>query len=107
MSENFVGKRLKYLRELQNLSQEEVAMKANITRAYLGQIERGEKNPTVTMVSKICNALEITLEDFFSKDTDLDFYTKKIIRLLNDVNVSDKEYICTIVESIIKYKNNK
>lgn len=36
MSENFVGKRLKYLRELQNLSQEEVAMKANITRAYLG-----------------------------------------------------------------------
>lgn len=64
MSENFVGKRLKYLRELQNLSQEEVAMKANITRAYLGQIERGEKNPTVTMVSKICNALEITLEDF-------------------------------------------
>lgn len=65
MSENFVGKRLKYLRELQNLSQEEVAMKANITRAYLGQIERGEKNPTVTMVSKICNALEITLEDFF------------------------------------------
>ncbi|MGN9135192.1 helix-turn-helix domain-containing protein [Clostridium sp. HCP1S3_B4] len=107
MSDNLVGKRIKYLRELNNLSQEEFAMKSGITRAYLGQIERGEKNPTITIVSKICNALGITLEDFFSSDDNKDIYTKKIINLVNNMSSNEKEWIYTIIESTLKFKEEK
>lgn len=107
MSDNVVGKRVKYLRELNNLSQEEFAMKANITRAYLGQIERGEKNPTITIVSRICNALGLTLEDFFSSDDYKDIYTKKIINLINNMSSDEKEWIYTIIITTLKFKNKE
>ena len=42
-------------------------MAAEITTAYLGQIERNEKNPTVAVVEKICGALGIGLAEFFSE----------------------------------------
>lgn len=48
------------------LSQEDVALKAGITPAYLGQVERGLKNPTVLIVERICTALNISLAAFFS-----------------------------------------
>lgn len=38
-----MGRRLRELREQAQLSQEQTALATNITPAYLGQIERGEK----------------------------------------------------------------
>lgn len=68
MDKNFsIGNRVRKLRNERNLSQEQLALTAEITTAYLGQIERNEKNPTVAVVGKICMALEIELSDFSQK----------------------------------------
>jgi len=42
------------------LSQEELADRANIHRTYIGGIERGERNPTLTMIQRIAVALGVT-----------------------------------------------
>ena len=42
------------------LSQEELADRANIHRTYIGGIERGERNPTLTMIQRIATALGVT-----------------------------------------------
>lgn len=53
------GNRIRTIRKEKNLSQEELAALANIDRSYMGHIERGEKNVTLTKIYQIANALEI------------------------------------------------
>ena len=61
------GKRLKELRTQRGISQEDLALSAEITTSYLGMIERGEKNPTVKVIEKLCVALGISLGAFFAE----------------------------------------
>jgi transcriptional regulator with XRE-family HTH domain len=39
------------------LSQEELALLANIDRSYVGGVERGERNLTFTVLCRLCEAL--------------------------------------------------
>lgn len=64
------GKRLRTLRSEKKMSQEELAFKAGISPAHLGQIERAEKKPTLETIGKLAEALEISLPELFSFDVD-------------------------------------
>jgi len=55
----YMGKRLREIRERRNLLQEEVANRAKISITYYAAIERGEKNPTFTILVNIGNALNL------------------------------------------------
>jgi transcriptional regulator with XRE-family HTH domain len=57
------GKRVKEERSKQNLSQEEFAEMAGVHRTYIGMIERGEKNITLSNIQKIAKALNINVSD--------------------------------------------
>ena len=63
------GKRLKELRTQRGISQEDLALSAEITTSYLGMIERGEKNPTVKVIERLCVALGVSLAEFFTENT--------------------------------------
>ena len=60
-----LGQRVHQLRTERKLSQEQLALRSNITPTYLGLIERNVKNPTVKVVEQLCNAMNISLADFF------------------------------------------
>ena len=60
-----IGERIRQLRNRLGWSQEELAHRANINRTYIGELERGEKNTTISSLSKVASALEITLEELF------------------------------------------
>jgi len=59
------GKRVREERERQNLSQEQLAVKAGVHRTYIGMIERAEKNITLTNMEKISKALNVSLGQLF------------------------------------------
>ena len=46
-----------------SLSQEELAEKAKLHRTYIGMIERGEKNLTLTNIEKIANSLNCSIAE--------------------------------------------
>lgn len=109
MADNYsIGKRVKELRTNYGLSQEKLALQAEITTAYLGQIERGEKNPTVVTVGKICNALGVSLSDFFSSQvisvSEDDVTLKQILFELKDCTVNEKQEILQIIQHALKLK---
>ena len=52
-----VGARIRKLRKAKGWSQEKLALEANLHRAYIGQIERGEKNIGLINLQKISKAL--------------------------------------------------
>lgn len=62
------GKRVRQLRLEQGLSQEALAFKAEIDRTYMTSVENGKRNVSVQNIEKIINALEITIQEFFSTD---------------------------------------
>lgn len=53
------GQKIRELRQSNDLSQEALADKANIHRTYIGGIERGERNPTLTTIHRLANALSV------------------------------------------------
>ncbi|MBF0571178.1 MAG: helix-turn-helix transcriptional regulator [Candidatus Omnitrophica bacterium] len=56
-----VGKRIRLFREKKHFTQEALAFKADLHRAYIGQIERGEKNLGLINLQKISKALNIKM----------------------------------------------
>ena len=60
-----VGFNIRRIREERGLSQEELAALAGLHRAYVGQIERGEKNIGLKNLEKIAHALEVNIENLF------------------------------------------
>lgn len=57
------GSHVRVLRQSQNLSQEELAEKANMHRTYIGMIERGERNPALLNLIRLAQALDVSLPD--------------------------------------------
>ena len=53
------GAAIRSIREEQNMSQEQLALNAEMDRSYVGGIERGERNPSLTNVFKIADALGV------------------------------------------------
>jgi transcriptional regulator with XRE-family HTH domain len=62
------GNRVRELRKLKNLSQEELAFRADVHRTYIGMIERAEKNITLLNIEKIANALEVSINNLFHEN---------------------------------------
>lgn len=60
-----VSERIKFYREQKNLTVNKLANLSGISQSFLRDIERGTKKPTVETVSLLCEALDITLSDFF------------------------------------------
>lgn len=64
-----IGLRIKELRTDRNLTQEEVAWKAEVDRTFMNHVENGKRNVSVDTLTKIiCNGLETSFKDFFSAD---------------------------------------
>lgn len=59
------GERVKDVRSSMNISQEQLAVMANISRTHMGRIERGDKSPTIETVGKIAKALNCPPSIFF------------------------------------------
>ena len=61
-----VGERIKYFRVRKGITVNKLANIAGISQSYLRDIELGKKQPTVEYLSYICDALGVSLENFFS-----------------------------------------
>ncbi len=64
---NIFGENVRRRRRLLNISQEELAYRADLHRTYIGMIERAEKNITLLNMQKIANALEVKIEDLLKE----------------------------------------
>lgn len=59
------GDRVRELRKEKDISQEELAYRANLHRTYIGMIERAEKNLTLLNIERIAIALEVNISELF------------------------------------------
>lgn len=60
------GRRVRDLRKLKGISQEELACRAELHRTYIGMIERAEKNISLRNIQKISKALEVSMHELLN-----------------------------------------
>ncbi len=61
-----IGARIRDLRAERNLTLEALAHQADVSRAMLSRIERGESSPTAQLLNKVCGGLGVTLSTLFA-----------------------------------------
>jgi len=72
VSENHVlrvlAERIVSLRQAKGWSQEQLAERASMQRSYLGDLERGLRNPSVRRLVKVANALGVPIASLLSDE---------------------------------------
>jgi len=58
-----LGKRVRHLRVRRGWSQEILAEKADLDPTYVGDIERGQRNPSYLILAKLAKALNLSLPE--------------------------------------------
>lgn len=58
-----LGRGVRARRKARGLTQEELAYRADTTASVLGLIERGQDNFTIDTLSRILNALDVSIDD--------------------------------------------
>lgn len=60
------GKAIRQRRRSLDLSQEQLAERAELHRTYISSIERGERNPSLENIEKLAKALDISISALFA-----------------------------------------
>lgn len=65
-----LGARLRQLRHARRLTQEQLAERAGLSYKFVGEVERGLGNPTLTTLAALSEALGVGLVDLLALETD-------------------------------------
>ena len=57
------GERIRQLRNQSNLSQEQLSFKTGFHRTYIGMIERGERNISLTNIAVFAKVFHLTIDE--------------------------------------------
>lgn len=98
-----VGDRIRHFRELKGYSVNKLANLCGISQSYLREVELNNKNPTVEMLSIICEPLELSLVEFFSEDTELDavFMDSPLIRSIYKLSPEQRDKLSIFINSLL------
>ena len=72
-----IGNKLKNLRNLCGLTQEELADRCDLTKGYISQLENDLTSPSISTLTDILSALGSNLKNFFSDEDDDEIVFKK------------------------------
>ena len=64
-----VGKRLKSIRLIRNISQRELAKRAGVTNSTISMIEKNSVSPSISSLKKVLNGIPISLVEFFTEES--------------------------------------
>lgn len=74
------GQKVKEYREHKGLTQEEMAKTLEITRPTYNAIETDKRSITITELQRLCNKLDLTLEQFLFSSSTTEPYEGKMVR---------------------------
>ena len=66
-----LGNRIRHYRKKRDWTQEMLALSSGINVSFLGDIERGNKKPSIESLEKLLEALDVTFQEFFAFEADL------------------------------------
>lgn len=96
-----VGARIKQLRIAKNYSVNKLANLAGISQSYLRDVELGNKNPTIETLSFLCDALDISLHDFFADETSSNFIDDPLLKQIYRLSPKQKDALHIFLNTML------
>ena len=91
-----VSKRLISLREKCGLTQNGLAERAGVSQTHLRRVELGQADITVGHLQLLCDAMGISIQEFFSEETNAD----EISAAFSKLSPKQKTLLVTFLESL-------
>ncbi len=91
-----IGKKIKILRQEKNLTQDELALRCELSKSFISQLERDLTSPSISTLMDILESLGVTMKEFFSDEDE-----EKIVFKVSDYFEADDPDMGYTVEWII------
>jgi transcriptional regulator with XRE-family HTH domain len=86
-----VGERITYFREQRGITTNKLANMAGLSQSFIRDVELSNKSITIDNLAIVCDALKITLKDFFDEPPEnADALNKELTALLNRLSSEQK-----------------
>jgi len=88
-----LGRRIRSLRESKGWTQQELGTQADVNYKFVGEIERGQQNPSLNVLVKIASALEVDLPDLLrfeheaSDRKEIESQIEKVLKTMPDTDL--------------------
>jgi transcriptional regulator with XRE-family HTH domain len=99
------GRKVRAVREAAQISREQAAEKSGITPNYLGEVERGEKWPSLEIICAIATALNISphvLFDFDDQETDPNILIQTLHRMIDNRTTEQQQQALRVLKSLFE-----
>jgi transcriptional regulator with XRE-family HTH domain len=104
MDRKFLGKRIREERLRCNLTQEQTAECINVSTAYIGLVERGERSVTLEKIIALADCFHVSI-DYLLQDVlppTSSALDQQMLQLWQTASDSEKSLILSIFKSVLK-----
>lgn len=89
--QSLFGKKIRMIRRTREMTQERLAELSGLSLQYIGEIERGRRNPSLTSMERLSAAFDIPIAELFNLD-EFRLNTNQIKKILvNQIETADEE----------------
>lgn len=100
-----LGERIKELREKRGLSQGDLAKATGLSQSTISQVEREEKDPSLSTLQKISDALSVHIAMLFASEHVHVFDLEKLKKKYDSVDKLSP-YLYTALGKVIRYASD-
>lgn len=94
-----IGRRIRAARKAQGLTQEAASERCDITAAYYGNIERGDKKMSVETLAKVSKGLKISVDHLLFGD-EQDELAEHLSEIQRTVDAEQMEKYLTVIKAV-------
>ena len=100
-----IGKNIRKYRVLRKLRQEDLAEKVDLSVNYIGDLERGEKLPSIETFIAIANALDVSADMLLCDVVKASYAVKDSIlhEKISKLSDKDRARIYDVIDAMIKH----
>ena len=98
-----LGRRIRTLRTAKGLTQQELGNRADVDYKFIGEIERGNMNPSFKVLVKIANTLDVELPEilrFEQEISDKKELESRITKILKTLSVEKLQNVLLLLRTL-------
>lgn len=104
-----LGHKIRNLRVSHHLSQASLAALIDVSTNYIGQIERGDRKPSLETLVELCNALDTSMDYMLSDSlqTPEDQLSQDILARLSSLSPEEKKFFYNTINNFLQMKESQ
>jgi transcriptional regulator with XRE-family HTH domain len=107
-----VGNRIRLYRQQRGMTQEALALNSGLNVSFLGDIERGNKKPSIESLEKLLGALGVDFREFFDFEVEIKPFRdctvlEKLWLKLDGRSDGEIELVYNIINQILDFNDSK